>query len=91
MQATFSTGDGGKGKQSLYLLTLWFFCEFFFVMYISCMFLVHCSLGITCWEKINLLAVLYVMFSWVSVIFQCSVLLQVWYLIVSIPDLCLLP
>ena len=31
------------------------------------------------------------MFSCVFVIFPCGVLCQVWYLIVSIPDLCILP
>ena len=51
---------------------------------------VHCSLVITCWERANLLALLYVMFSCVIVTFPCGVLGQVWYLIVSIPDLCLL-
>ena len=39
----------------------------------------------------NLLTLLYVMFSCVFVTFPCGVLGQVWYLIVSIPDLCLLP
>ena len=52
---------------------------------------VPCSLVVTCWERANLLALLYVMFSCVFVTFPCGVLGQVWYLIVSIPDLCLLP
>ena len=51
---------------------------------------VHCSLVVTCWEWTNPLALLYVMFSCVFVIFPCGVLGQVWYLIVSIADLCLL-
>ena len=51
---------------------------------------VHCILVITCWERANLLDFLYVMFSCVFVTFPCGVLGQVWYLIVSIPDLCLL-
>ena len=51
---------------------------------------VHCSLVVTCWERDNLLALLYVMFFCVFVTFSCGVLGQVWYLIVSIPDLCLL-
>ena len=42
------------------------------------------------WEKADLLARLYVKFSCVFVTFTCSVLGQVWYLIVLIPDLCLL-
>ena len=51
---------------------------------------VHCCLVVTCWERAGLLA------------FVCDVSLcfgtfpsgflgQVWYLIVSIPDLCRLP
>ena len=51
---------------------------------------VHCSLVVTCWERANLLALLYVMFSCVFATFLCGVLGQVWYLIVSIPDLCFL-
>ena len=42
-------------------------------------------------ERANILALLYVMFSCVFVTFICGVLGQVWYLIVSIPYLCLLP
>ena len=41
--------------------------------------------------RANLLALLYMMFSCVFDTFQCGVLGQVWYLIISIPDLCLLP
>ena len=51
---------------------------------------VHCSLVVTCWERDSLLALLYVMFSCAFVTFQCGVLGQVWYLIVSLPGLCLL-
>ena len=51
---------------------------------------IHCSPVVTCWERVDLLAFLYVMFSCVFVTFSFSVLCQVWYLIVSIPDLCLL-
>ena len=47
----------------------------------------HCSIVVTCLERTGLLALLYVMFSCVFVTFQCGVLGQVWYLIVSIPDL----
>ena len=46
---------------------------------------VHCSLVVT-----DLLALSYVMFYCVFVTFPCGVLGQVWCLIVSIPDLCLL-
>ena len=51
---------------------------------------VHCSLEVICWEGANLLGLLYVMFYCVFVTFLCGVLGQVWYLIVSIPDFCLL-
>ena len=47
---------------------------------------VHCSRVVTCCERANLLAFLYAMFSCVFVTFGLCV-----YLIVSIPDLCLLP
>ena len=52
---------------------------------------VPCSLVVTCWQRANLLSPLYVMFICVFVTFPCGVMGQVWYLIVSIPDLCLLP
>ena len=51
---------------------------------------VHCSLVVTCWERANLLALLCVIFFCVFVTFSCGVLDQVWYLLVSIPDLCFL-
>ena len=51
---------------------------------------VPCSFEVTCWEWADLLAHLYVMFSCVFVILPYGVLGQVWYLIVLIPDLCLL-
>ena len=51
------------------------------------------SLMITCWERADLLAFLYVMcffcvFCVFLVTFPFGVLVQVWYLIVSIPDIC---
>ena len=46
---------------------------------------------VTCCERADFLALLYVMLSCVFVTFQYGVLGQMWYLIVSIPDLCLLP
>ena len=45
---------------------------------------------VSCWEIAGLLALLFMMFSCVLVTFPCGVLGQVWYLIISIPDLCLL-
>ena len=63
--------------------------HFFLFMFRVChAFLsVHCSLVVTCWESANLLVLLSVMFPCVFVTFPCGVLGQVWYLIVSIPDL----
>ena len=49
------------------------------------------SLVITCWERADLLALLCVMVSCAFVTFQYGVLGQMWYLIVSYPDICLLP
>ena len=49
---------------------------------------IHYSLVVASWERANLLALLYMMFSCVYVTFPCRVLGQVWYLIVLIPDLC---
>ena len=52
---------------------------------------VLCSLVVTCWQRADLLALLYMMFSCVFVTFECGVLGQVCRgLIVSIPDFCLL-
>ena len=51
---------------------------------------VHCSLVVKCWERADLLALLYVMFCCVFVTFPCGILGQLWCLIVSILDLCLL-
>ena len=53
-------------------------------------FIIPCSLVFTCWEKADLLALFCVMFPCVFATFPYSVLGQVWYLIVSFPDLCLL-
>ena len=52
---------------------------------------VHCSLVVNCWERADLLALLYRMFSCVFVTYLYGVLGQVWYLIVWIPGLCILP
>ena len=40
---------------------------------------VYCSLVVTCWERYNLLALSYVMFSYIFVAFPCGVLSQMWY------------
>ena len=49
-----------------------------------------CSLVVSCWERADLLAPLFVTFSFAFVTFLYGVLGQVWYFIVSIPDLCIL-
>ena len=64
------------------------FC-YLHVCFVSAMLLV-CSLQ-PCWERSYLLSLLYVMFSCVFDNFPCGALGQVWYLIVSIADLCRLP
>ena len=58
--------------------------------YLCFVFVMLCSLVVICWERTYLLALLGVVFSCVFVTFPWCVLGQVLYLIVSIPDLCLL-
>ena len=48
---------------------------------------VHCCLVVTCWQSADLVALLCDV-NCVVVTFPCGILGQVWYLIVSIPDLC---
>ena len=48
---------------------------------------------VTCWERADLLALvgeffLFLLFFCIFVTFPCGILVQVWYLIVSFPDLC---
>ena len=52
---------------------------------------VPCSLVVTCWKKGWSLGSLVIYVFCVLFTFQYGVLGQVWYLIVSIADLCLLP
>ena len=59
-----------------------------FCVYYAFLF-VHCSLVVTCSEMAKLLALSYMIFFVFFVTFPCVVMGQVWYLIVSIPDLCL--
>ena len=70
-----------------HLLHVCFMCVFHIVLYVPC------SPDVTRWEKTDLYAPLLVMFSCVYFffIFSHGVLGHVWYLTVSIPDLCLLP
>ena len=46
---------------------------------------IHCSLVVTCWESAGLMALVNFF-----VTCPCGILGQMWYLIVSFPDLCLL-
>ena len=51
----------------------------------------HCCLVVTCWERADLLALVCgvkLVLNWVVVTFPFGILGQVWYLIVSIHDLC---
>ena len=50
---------------------------------------IHCYLVVTWWERADLMAIVCdVLFCYCQ--FPCGILGQVWYLIESIPDLCLL-
>ena len=69
---------------------LWIFCYLCFVCVCHIVLSVPCSLDVT-WEGTDLLALLYMMFSCVFVTFSFGVLGQVWYLMVSIPDIFLVP
>ena len=73
------------------VLLLWIF-------FILCLFLLYCLVGLCdavllspAGKRADVLALLCVMFSCVFVTFPYGNLGQVWYLIVSIPDLCLIP
>ena len=63
---------------------------FFFVSCVSHAFAsVYCCLVVTYWERADLLALVGDAHC-IFVIFPCGILSQVWYLIVSFHDLCLL-
>ena len=59
--------------------------------FVSCVYhafaSVHCCLAVTCREKADPLAIVGDIYC-IFVTFPCGILDQVWYLIVSIPDLC---
>ena len=60
----------------------------FFVSCVSHAFVsVHCWFLVTCWERDDLLALVGDV-NCFYVTFPCGILGQVWYLIVSFPDLC---
>ena len=95
LRGEFGTVKHVKTLQYILLTVLrWcFFCgSFLLFMYHVCLcyaaLSIQCSLVITCWERADLFAVLCVVFSCVFVTFPYGVPDQVWYLIVSLPDLC---
>ena len=49
---------------------------------------VYCSLVVTCWERVDLLPLVWDVLLWVCY-FPIGILGQVWYLIISIPDIAL--
>ena len=96
-------GEAGTVKHvealQYFLLTIprrCFFCgSFCYLCVCVCLsYCLVCSLQLflaTCWERGDILSLLFVMFSCVFVTFLNGVLGQICYLIVSIHDLCLLP
>ena len=60
------------------------------ILFVSCVswhtvLSVACNIVVNCWERADLLTLLYGMFSCIFVTFSYGVLGQVWYLIVWIP------
>ena len=47
----------------------------------------HCCIVVACWERADLLALVGGIYC-IFVVLPCRALGQVWYLIVSFPDLC---
>ena len=81
-------------SSKMFLLTVpkrYFFCGSF-VFFVSCVSYafasVHCCLVVTCWVRADLLALVGDVYFIFFVTFPCGILGQVWYLIVSFPDLC---
>ena len=74
----------------LTFLRLYFVCGSF-VFIVSCVShafaSVHCCLAVSCWERVDLLALVGDVYC-IFVTFPCCILGQVWYLIVSFPNLC---
>ena len=68
------------------VLLLWIFLFYVCLCYI--VLSVSCSLVVTFWERVDFLALLYVIFSCVYVTFPYGILGQVCYFIVSVPELC---
>ena len=75
-----------KAVHLLWIFYVFFFCLLFAMpLYAS----VYMCLVVTCWERADLLALVCGVLLWVCY-FPIGILGQVWYLIVSIPDLCTL-
>ena len=87
-------GNWFKPSSKIFLLTVptrqYFFCGSF-VVFVSCVShaftSVHCCLVVTCWVRADLLALVGDVYC-IFVTFSCGILGQVWYSIVSFPDLC---
>ena len=86
----YSVGNKKKSTSEVVLL-FWILLVIYVSFFCHAVFSVHCSLVVTWWERADLLVLLYVMFSCFFVTFPCSVLGQMWFLIVSIPNICLFP
>ena len=71
------------------VLLLWIFLVIFFLVCLSYCLSNPCSLVVPCWDRADLLALLFVMFSCVLSLSNMVSWGQVWYLIVSIPEICL--
>ena len=67
-------------------LLLKIICVFFCFMCFSCFSTVYCCLVVTCWESADLLTILGDVYC-IFVTFPYGMLGQVWYLVVSFPDL----
>ena len=69
------------------VILLWIIYRFFSVLCLLCLWVsVYLCLVVTCWERTDLLALVCGVWLWVCY-FPFGILGQVWYLIVSIPDL----
>ena len=64
-------------------------CFFWLVFAMPLCASVYMCLVVTCWERADLLALVYGVLLW-DCHFPIGIMCQVWYLIVSIPDLCTL-
>ena len=89
----FKTSDEYFTDLSKEVRLLWII----FVMHTSLFFCLYytilsglCCLMITCWERVDLMTPLCVMFIYVFITFPYGVSGQMRYLFVSIPELCLL-